>query len=68
MKKFVADYGLYLNCHISSTESHTIEASDFEEAKAKAERLGDEIEDSMSSKHPHDDCWAHLEDLYQEEI
>lgn len=67
MKKFVADYGLYLNCHISSTESHIIEASDFEEAKAKAERLGDEIEDSMSSEHPDYDCWAHLEDLYQEE-
>lgn len=69
-KTYNAEYGIYINCHISSIEERTIKATTIEEAKAKAKTLGEEIEADMAATAPEGykdaDFWANLEDLYEE--
>ena len=70
LNTYTAEFGIYINCHISSVEERTIEAATIEEAEAKAKTLGEEIEADMAATAPEGykdaDFWANLEDLYEE--
>lgn len=65
---YTAEFGIYINCSISSIEERTIEAATIEEAKAKAEKIGNEIEAKIAAEAPEGyedaDVWACLESIY----
>lgn len=76
MKAYYATYSLYQNCHIYATREYVIEADNIEEAKAKADLLGEAIERfeeaqwRLTLSHEDDevmpDFWANPEELYEE--
>lgn len=79
-KTYVAEFGIYENCHITGREERTITAASEAEAKAKAEQLANEIEaECLAGQRaalvangyepeelPVSDWWADLEEIYEE--
>ena len=56
----LAEYGIYLNCHISGVEEREVAS------KEEAEHLADNIEKEIAKAHPEaDDVWVQLEALYE---
>ena len=64
---YTIEYGVYINCHISGTESIEIEAETEEEARQKAQEYLDAEEQAEMEQHKGDDVWMPIEDIYPNE-
>lgn len=58
MKQYVAELGIYENCHIVDVEHIGVDS--YEEAEAIAQ----ELEDNYSAKIPESDWWVRIDDYY----
>ena len=79
-KTYVAEFGIYENCHITGKEERTIHATSQVEAEAIAKSLANEIETECIAGQraalvangyepeelPVSDWWADLEEVYEE--
>ena len=54
--EYLATFSIYQDCHIMREEERVIEAEDLDSAKAKAEKVATEIEESIPSEDGSDIC------------